>query len=63
MNIAIAAPVAAPESSKSPVMALPTNSRPKMLAQVMMVMKVSSIPARTAEILASKTKSRIGINV
>jgi hypothetical protein len=59
INIAMAAPVAAPDNSKSPVMALPNNSRPRMLAQVMMVMNVSNIPARTAEILASKTKVRI----
>ena len=59
INIAMAAPVAAPESSKSPVMALPNNSRPRMLAHVMTVMKVSKIPARTAEILANKTRKRI----
>jgi hypothetical protein len=57
--MAIAAPVAAPESSKSPVIALPNNSRPTMLAQVITVIKVSKIPARTAEILASKTMVRI----
>ena len=59
INMAIAAPVAAPESSKSPVIALPNNSRPTMLAQVITVMKVSKMPARTAEILASKTMVRI----
>jgi len=48
MNKAIAAPAAAPDSSKSPVIGLLKNSRPMMLAHVIRVMNVSSTPAKMA---------------
>ena len=55
MNNAIAAPAAAPVSSKSPTMVQPVVLRPITLTQVISVINVSSAPAATAQALASNS--------
>src|SRR6185295_208426 len=55
-NSAIAAPAAAPVSSKSPTMVLPIVLRPITLTQVISVMAVSSTPAAIAHSLARNSR-------
>ncbi len=61
MKSAIAAPAAAPESSKSPTMVEPNRLRPIRLPHVISVTTVSSTPARMAQSLASVSSSRNGV--
>jgi hypothetical protein len=53
MNSAMAAPVATPVSSKSPINEVSKRLRPITLKQVMSVIKINNKPARMANNLAS----------